>query len=313
MDEKTNVSLRQLEYFIAVAECGSFRRAAEKLGVSQPTLTAQIASMEKSLGAKLFERNRMGSTESALGRELLRHARRVVEEYRGLIDSAASLVGGPAGTFRFGVTPTLGPYLLPHVLPDIHREYAAVKFYLREGLPRALQEGLMSGQHDFIITPLPAALENVTVEPLFREPLKLVVPGDHRLASRARVTRNDMAGEEILTLQDHDQLHMHIQRLCDRLGADVNRQYESTSLDTLRQMVMMGMGLAFLPALYIHAEIRPGESLSVLTLSDEAVMREHAMLWRRTSPSRQLFRDLAARLRSLIKAKLGHVVTTLKS
>jgi LysR family hydrogen peroxide-inducible transcriptional activator len=313
MDEKPNVSLRQLEYFIAVAECGSFRRAAEKLRVSQPTLTAQIASMENSLGAKLFERNRMGTVQSSLGRELLRHARRVIEEYRGLIDSAASLIGGPAGTFRFGVTPTLGPYLLPHVLPEIHREYAAVKFYLREGLPRALQQGLMSGQYDFIIAPLPAPLDNVAVEPLFREPLKLVVPADHRLASRARVTRNYMAGEEVLTLQDDDQLHMHIQRLCDRLGADVNRQYESTSLDTLRQMVMMGMGLAFLPALYIHAEIRPGENLSVLTLSDEDAMREHAMLWRRTSPSRQLFRDLATRLRSLIKAKLGHVVTTLRS
>lgn len=312
MKKNPNVSLRQLEYFIAVAESGSFRRAADKLHVSQPTLTAQIASMENSLGAKLFERNRTGTAQSSLGRELLRHARRVIEEYRGLVDSAASLVGGPAGTFRFGVTPSMGPYLLPHVLPDIHREFAAVKFYLREGLPRALQEDLTSGQYDFIITPLPAALENVTVEPLFREQLKLVVPSDHRLAGRTRITRNDMIGEEVLTLQDHDVLHMHIQRLCDHLGAEVNRQYEGTSLDTLRQMVTMGMGLAFLPALYIHAEIRPGEGLSVLTLSDDAVMREHAMLWRRTSPSRQLFREIATRLRSLIKSKLRNVVTTVQ-
>jgi LysR family hydrogen peroxide-inducible transcriptional activator len=309
MKKSPNVSLRQLEYFIAVAESGSFRRAAEKLRVSQPTLTAQIASMEISLGARLFERDRTGTAQSTLGRELLRHARRVIEEYRGLIDSAASLVGGPAGTFRFGVTPSMGPYLLPHVLPEIHRDYAAVKFYVREGLPRSLQDGLMSGQYDFIITPLPAALESVTVEPLFKEQLKLVVPSEHRLANRARVTRNDMVGEQILTLQDHDQLHMQIQRLCDLLGAEVNRQYEGTSLDTLRQMVTMGMGLAFLPALYIHAEIRPGEGLSVLTLSDQGVMREHALLWRRTSPSRQLFRELATKLRSLIKTKLRNVVT----
>src|SRR5690606_17561189 len=136
-------------------------------------------------------------------------------EYRGLIDNAASLVGGPAGTFRFGVTPTMGPYLLPHVLPDIHREFGALKFYLREEMPRALQAGLLAGQYDFIITTLPAALENVTVEPIFREQLKLVVPSDHRLATRARITRNDMVGEEILTLQEHDQLHMQIQRVCD--------------------------------------------------------------------------------------------------
>src|SRR5690606_10399595 len=101
-----------------------------------------------------------------------------------------------------------------------------------------------------------------TVEPLFREQLKLVVPSDHRLANRTRLSRNDLVGEQILTLQDHDVLHMHIQRLCDHFGAEVNRQYEGTSLDTLRQMVTMGMGLAFLPALYIYAEIRPGEGLS---------------------------------------------------
>ncbi len=309
MSRLPNVSLRQLEYFIAVAETRSFRRAAEKLHVSQPTLTAQIASMEAALGARLFERNRSGTTQSALGRELLPRARRVIEEYRGLVDSVASLIAGPAGTYRFGVTPTMGPYLLPHVLPDVHREFAAVRFYIREDLPRRLLEGLASGQYDFIIAPLQAEQEDFSVEPLFREELKLVVPSDHRLANRSRITRNDMQGEEILTLQDHDQLHMQIQRLCDHLGARVNRQYEGTSLDTLRQMVTMGMGLAFLPALYIHAEIRAGEGLEVLGLNLQDMHREHVMLWRRTSPSRQLFRDLASRLRAMIAGKLEGVVS----
>ncbi|MBX9606044.1 MAG: LysR family transcriptional regulator [Gammaproteobacteria bacterium] len=308
MSRLPNVSLRQLEYFIAVAETRSFRRAADKLHVSQPTLTAQIASMEAALGARLFERNRSGTTQSALGRELLPRARRVIEEYRGLVDSVASLIAGPAGTYRFGVTPTMGPYLLPHVLPDVHREYAAVRFYIREDLPRRLLEGLGSGQYDFVIAPLPAEQEDFTVDPLFREELKLVVPSDHPLANRARITRNDMQGEEVLTLQAHDQLQMQIQRLCDHYGARVNRQYEGTSLDTLRQMVTMGMGLAFLPAVYIHAEIRPGEGLAVLGLEQKDMYREHFMMWRRSSPSRQLFRDLASRLRELIAGKLDGVV-----
>lgn len=311
MDKYPKISLRQLEYFIAVAESGSFRRAAEKLTVSQPTLTAQIASLERSLGGQLFERNRTGTSQSPLGRQLLRHARRVIEEYHGLVDHAASLIDGPAGTFRFGVTPTMGPYLLPQILPDIHREYAALKFYVREGLPRALREGLVSGQHDLIVTPLPVALDNVTIEPLFREQLKLVLPSDHRLAKRSRVSREDLVGEEVLTLEDHDQLHMQIQRLCDHLGAVVNRDYEGTSLDTLRQMVVMGMGIAFLPALYIRSEIRDGDELKVVTLADEAVMREHALVWRKTAPSRQVFRDLAVKLRSLIKAKFGKDVVPL--
>ncbi|MBN1240168.1 MAG: hydrogen peroxide-inducible genes activator [Gammaproteobacteria bacterium] len=309
MEKYPKISLRQLEYFIAVAENGSFRRAAEKLSISQPTLTAQIAHLEQSLGGQLFERNRTGTTQSPLGRELLLHARRVIEEFHGLVDRATSLLQGPAGTYRFGVTPTMGPYLLPQVLPDLHREYAALKFYVREGLPRALREGLVSGQHDLIMTPLPAGLENVIVEPLFREPLKLVVPVEHRLARRARVSRTDLVGEEVLTLEDHDQLHMQIQQLCDHLGAVVNRDYEGTSLDTLRQMVVMGMGIAFLPGLYIRSEIRPGDGLKVVMLSDEAVMREHALIWRNTSPARQLFRDLAQKMRSVIRAKFRKDVT----
>ena len=303
MEHHPRITLRQLEYFIAVSEYGSFRRAADKLSISQPTLTAQIAQLEQVLGGQLFERNRSGTSQSPLGRELLLHARRVIEEFQGLVDRAATLLNGPAGTYRFGVTPTMGPYLLPQVLPDLHREYAALKFYVREGLPRALREGLASGQHDLIIAPLPVGMENVTVEPLFREPLKLVVPSDHRLARRARVNRDELVGEEVLTLEDHDQLHMQIQRLCDDLGAIVNRDYEGTSLDTLRQMVVMGMGIAFLPGLYIRSEIREGDGLKVVSLSEDDVLREHALVWRTTSPARQLFRELAVKLRALIRTK----------
>src|SRR5690606_28614308 len=141
----------QIEYFVAVAEHSSFRRAADKLGVSQPTLTAQIGSLEQSLGGSLFERSRAGTAQSPMGRELLRDARSVLEGFQGLLDHAAALNSGPGGTYRLGVTPTTGPYLLPQILPDIHDEYAALKFYVREGMPRALEEGLVAGRHDCII------------------------------------------------------------------------------------------------------------------------------------------------------------------
>ena len=118
-----------------------------------------------------------------------------------------------------------------------------------------------------------------------------------------------MQGEDVLTVQDHDQLQMQIQRLCAQLGARVNRQHEGTRLDTLRQMVTMGMGLAFHPAVYIHAEIRPGEGLAVLGLNLKDMYREHFMMWRRSSPSRQMVRDLASRLRTLIASKLDGVVS----
>lgn len=309
MEKQPKVSRRQLEYFVAVAEHSSFRRAADRLGVSQPTLTAQIASLEQALGGPLFERSRAGTVQSPMGRELLRDARSVLEAFQGLLDHAAALKNGPGGTYRLGVTPTTGPYLLPQLLPEIHDEYASLKFYVRESMPRFLEEGLVAGRHDLIMTPLPLTAQNLTVVPLFREPLKLVVPSEHRLAKRKQISRKDLRGEEVLTLEDHDQLHMQIDRVCERLGAVVRRDYEGTSLDTLRQMVVMGMGMAFLPALYIRSEIRDGEGLCVLTLRDDSVIREHALVWRPTSPGRSLFRNLAARIRSIVGRKFDRDVT----
>ena len=144
--ERPRPSVRQIEYYLAIAEMESFRRAAQRLGVSQPTLTNQIIAFENALGVQLFERSRAGTVLTAVGRELLPNAHRVLEEFQALIDSAESVSKGPAGTYRLGVTPTLGPYILPHVLPTLHRLYPALKLYIRarDYCLRAL-EGLSPG------------------------------------------------------------------------------------------------------------------------------------------------------------------------
>ena len=132
------VSLKQLRYLSAIAETGSFRRAADRLGVTQPALTAQIAALESGLGLQLFERSRRGAALSPEGRELLGSARRVLEEFQGFVDRAATLSGGAVVTYRTGVPPTLGPYLLPHILPPLHRKYTGLRLYVRESVPRDL-------------------------------------------------------------------------------------------------------------------------------------------------------------------------------
>ncbi|MCF6229052.1 MAG: LysR family transcriptional regulator, partial [Planctomycetes bacterium] len=115
-----------------MADSKSFRRAAESLGVSQPTLSSQIYILEKSLKTTLLERSRTGAIVTPAGRELLANARLVLEEVRGLVDQASMMRHGPGGTFKIGVSPTVGPYLLPYILPDLHREYSTLKLYVRE-------------------------------------------------------------------------------------------------------------------------------------------------------------------------------------
>jgi LysR family hydrogen peroxide-inducible transcriptional activator len=297
------VSLKQLRCLSAIAETGSFRRAADRLGVTQPALTAQIAALEAGLGLQLFERSRRGAALSPEGRELLGSAHRVLEEFQGFVDRAATLSGGAVVTYRTGVPPTLGPYLLPHILPPLHRKYAGLRLYVRESVPRDLEEGLRNNQHDFIFTPLPVSDRQLTIVPLFREPLKLVMANDHHLAGKARINREDLLGEEILSIEEHHHFHRQVAQLCERLGAKVRRDFEGTSLDTLRHMVVMGTGMAFLPSLYVASEIHDQSELRVTDLRGDSIARIQAMAWRSSSPARALFRELAQEIREILRAQ----------
>ncbi|MEM9302601.1 MAG: hydrogen peroxide-inducible genes activator [Pseudomonadota bacterium] len=299
------LTLRQLRYYVALSEHGSFRRAAERLEITQPTLTAQIAALEEILDVQLFERSRAGTALAPAGRELLADARAVLEQVQGIVDHAGSLSGGVVGTYRMGVTPTLGPYLLPHILPRIHGLYRALKLYVREAPPADLENELRDGRHDLVLTTLPLTAQDFTVVPLFREPLKLAMAREHRLTDRSTVSSQDLQGEEVLTIDEHHLFHRQISDLCDRLGATLRRDYEGTSLDTLRHMVVMGLGIAFLPALYVKSEIRAGDELGIVDVEGETLMRLHALAWRPTSPARGLFRELAVEIRRIIAANLS--------
>ncbi len=301
-------SLRQLQYFVTLAETQHFRRAAARLRITQPTLTAQVAALEAGLGVQLFERSRAGTSLTPEGRELCARARAVLQEVQGLCDQAEVATREPAGTYRLGVTPTVGPYLLPHVLPEIHRRFEALRFFVREGAPRLLEDDLIGGQHDLILTALPLVAGDPVVVPLFTEPLQLVLSSEHRLAGKARIEPADLKGEPVLTLEEHHLFHRQIAELCDRFGAHLLRDYEGTSLDTLRQMVVMGMGIAFLPALYVRSEIHQPAELRVATVEGERMERVHALAWRSTSPSSGLFERLAEELRAQVTLHLSDTV-----
>lgn len=293
---------------MVLAQSLNFRNAAASLGISQPTLTNQINALETALGMTLLERSRTGTILSPQGRELLRSARQVVDAMQVFAQSADTLLNGPATTFRLGVPPTLGPYLLPFVLPELHQKYEQLKLYVREEPPRQLEERLLQGEFDLILSPLPMASSELSVDPLFVEPLKFVVPSDHVLASKERIQPQDISGQNVLTLEEHHHFHRQVQQICDQLNANVQRDFEGTSLDTLRQMVVMGLGVAFLPGLYVHSELHRPEEVHVFELEGMPVVRQHALVWRNTSANRVFFRELASEFRHIIQQKLSTVV-----
>ena len=302
-------SIKQLEYFVTIARSSNFRKAAARLGISQPTLTSQVVAMEETLGVQLFERSRAGTLLSPEGRELLPLAREILDQYQHLMETAHSSNRELGGTFRLGVSPTIGPYLLPQLLPALHARYPKLKLHLREGDPKDLETGLARGAFDLIMTVLPMQSTDNRVRPLFTEPIKIVVSTNHPLAGRESVSGRELQGQSVLTIDDHYHLHRQIAGLCERFGAQLKRDFEGNSLYTLCQMVTMDMGIAFLPELFVQGELQRGASLGVLTLVEEPVVRNHVAAWRINSSSRHLFQKLSFDIKAIAMEKFAGILT----
>ncbi|KAA9130194.1 hydrogen peroxide-inducible genes activator [Marinihelvus fidelis] len=301
-------TLKQLEYLDAVVRAGSFRQAALKLGVSQPTITAQIAALEDTLGVILLERSRTGTLPTSAGRELLPH----IETIRGAVSSIrdhARFVGtGGSGIHRLGVPPTLGPYLLPEVLSTIHATDPTLRLYVREDSPRELENGLLSGRFDLVLTVMPTEISELVVDPLFGEPFRLCAPPDHPLVGQGPVPPGAIADERLLAIDERFRLFEQMQAIANHYGARLLRDYEGTSLDTVRQMIATGFGLAFLPSLYIRSEIEPRDDVTVLDMDDTAIDREVVLAWRPTAAHRSLYRRMAGQIRDICREQLSDYV-----
>ena len=305
-----DLTLRQLRYFVALNEAGHFRKAAERVGISQPSLSQQILRLETTLGVELVERGRRGAVLTPGGREVLAHARKVLEEVEALGALARAARDGVSGTIRLGSTPTLGPYFLPHVMRRLRRTYPSLKLIIRDAAPTVLQDELLEGRHDLILTQLPVQSADVEVERLFREPLKLAVAQDHPLAGRGAVEDADLAGQDILTLSTAYLLHHQIVALCEELRAHVRQDYEGTSLDALRQMTALNMGVSFLPALYVSSEVRPDTGdVSILSFRRDRLTRSAGLVWRRRSAHGEVIARIASVIREVARDRFGGLVT----
>ncbi len=300
-------TVKQFRYLVLLSEEQHFRKAAQRANVTQPTLSAQIKELEHRLKAPLLERGTSGVVFTPLGREIVERARRVLSDVQDIIDLAASSEHGFHGTVRLGVPPTLGPYLLPYLVPGLHADYPQLKLYVREGKPADLQAELLSGTLDLVVSPLPISEGDLKIEKLFREPLQVAVSPDHRLASKNRIERSDLVGESVLAIEKGHHLHDQVSLLCSDFGAQLLRDYEGTSLDTLRHMVGMGVGIAFLPALYIRSEIGERGEVVILRHNLSNLYRQIGLAWRRKSVHETLFQDFAEMIRNTAATRLPDV------
>ncbi|WP_407492060.1 hydrogen peroxide-inducible genes activator [Pseudooceanicola sp. MF1-13] len=305
-----DLTLRQLSYFVALADARHYRRAAERVGISQPSLSQQIVGLEGALGVTLIDRGQRGAVLTPQGRTILEQARRIMDETATLRALAQDAKEGVNGTIRLGSTPTLGPYLLPHVMAKLHSAYPDLKVIVRDAAPAVLQDELLSGEQDLILTQLPVPSADTEVMRLFREPLKLVMARDHLLAQASSVSDADLAGQDVLTLSGSYRLHAQVAGLCEELGANLRRDYEGTSLDALRQMTALNMGISFLPALYVRSEVSTETGdVVVRPFRRDRMTRSIGLAWRRRSAHVGVIRHMANVISKVVRAKFAeHVV-----
>jgi LysR family hydrogen peroxide-inducible transcriptional activator len=196
------------------------------------------------------------------------------------------------------------------VVGQLHKTFPDLRLYIRERVPRQLREELLDGTHDMILSQLPMQGADFHVRRLFSEPLLLVVATDHPLADRTSVQATDIAGLQVLSLGPDFVLHDQIQVICAEHGADLVRDYEGTSLDALRQMVAMGMGVTFLPQLYVSSEIDPREQAVVaLPMARSSFSRSVGLVWRRGSGARFIYDRIADEIVNISRKRFG---TTLR-
>jgi LysR family hydrogen peroxide-inducible transcriptional activator len=294
-------TLQQFRYLVAVADSLHFRRAAESVHVTQPTLSTQLRELEEKLGVQLVERSRAGVALTAVGREVAERARGVLRDVADITAIARAGADPFAGTMRVGIVGSLGGYFLPLVLPRLHEAYPKLKFYVREGLAADLMGRLRDGALDLLFFPLPVDEAGLRLVPLFHEPLLVVMPSDHPLAARAVVPRDGLRGETVMTLESGHRLHDTVAELAAETGAALSLDYEGTSLDTLRQMVATGLGLSVLPALYVRSEVSREALVTARPLPDPQPGRDIAMVWRRTAAQGAAFETLAATIRDALR------------
>ncbi len=288
------MTLQDLRYVVALAEHGHFGRAAAACDIAQPTLSTQIKNLEQQLGVTLFERTTKSVSTTAIGAEIAARARHVLEEVDAIISVGRQTSGPLAGDFSLGVIPTLGPYILPWLVPALNRDYPELRLVLREDLTAPLLERLGSHGLDAALVALPAADSRMETLPLFDEPFWFAEPKGRKPATTKIMKEDELHGQRLLLLTEGHCLRDQALEICGTTGRDDEGDFRATSLETILQMVATGLGSTLLPAMACS----DARARSVATRPLEpGVGRRIGLVWRRSYPRSRDIHLLAKTLR----------------
>lgn len=301
------MNLRDLEYLVALDDHRHFGRASAACFVSQPTLSTQIRKLESELGVQLVERGGRRVQFTRVGQDVVRRARHVLADVAEIRGIAAQTADPTSGTIRLGLFPTLGPYLLPHIMPPLQEAFPELRLLLVEEKTQTLLDQLRDGALDAVLVAQPVTAEGTELVPLFREDFVLAGAADDPQLAGGPVDAAELRGSELLLLTEGHCLRDQALDFCRAARATERGHYRATSLETLRHMVVSGAGRTLLPRLAVSDPVPVNPGLTLREFRGETPHRDIVLLWR----SGSVYRDLLPRLGAIIRTAPGSLVTPL--
>lgn len=284
-------TLKQLRYFLALAEIGHFGRAAQSCFVSQSAFSSAIAELEELLGTQLVDRTNRRVTITAIGQQIAVQARLVLRDVESLVEMAQGEREPLEGDLRLGVIPTIAPFMLPAALPRLRRKFPKLTLLLAEEQTERIYERLMDGELDAILLALPWAMRGVEVEELFRDRFCLAYRDGTERIDPDNYRFNRLDAESVLLLEDGHCLRDHAIAACKIRNTQKVRPFAASSLLTLVEMVDADLGITFLPEMARDSALLRNTRVRLAPMTDRSY-RTIGLAWRSGSQRAEEFRML---------------------
>lgn len=283
------MTLTELKYLITLEQERHFGRAADKCHVSQPTLSVAIKRLEEELGVIIFERNKNTLQLTPIGEKVVTQAQEVLNQASMVLEIAQEGKNQLNSPLRLGAIYTLGPYVLPHLIPLLQKETPDMPLYIEEGYTAVLRKKLRSGELDAILVALPFTEADVVTRHLYDEPFELLLPNNHPWVAEKTVSINKLPDEKLLLLGEGHCFRDQVFEACPALEKNLNNPKqtliaEGGSLETIRHMVATGLGITVLPASAIGMSAYAPDLLVTRPFTSPAPKRSVALAWRASFP-----------------------------
>lgn len=297
------MNLRDLKYFVTLANTRHFSKAAKACFVSQPSLSIQIKKLESFLGVALLERTSRSVLLTDIGKIIAEQAEKLLQQAETIQELAKSAQDPFSGELNLGVIPTLTSYLLPHLLPGLAKteSFPKLSIYLAEQQTSQLILGLKQGKLDAAILSLPITNSEFTMQPLFEEELCLAIPEKNMLAKKKTIHRSDLNGKNLILLEEGNCLRDQTISFCQNTMIEEAKNFRAASLEILRYMVATNLGLTLMPSL----ACRPQEGLRYLRFASPKPKRTIGIIWRSASAKRLLLMRMVEHIRRLMSKQSG--------